>query len=306
LRALLRLAISRSSNPPTFNLGLKAKTKAFLTALCDAFHDESIGKSLGGRCKMPTETTSRRTRNVVIALVVLAFLLAVLVVRKTVMSEEPMSWNPDSLRAQMVETQLIYRGIKDERVLVAMRKIPRHRFVPERIEHRAYEDNALPIGEDQTISQPYIVAYMTEGLKLSGGEKVLEVGTGSGYEAAVLAEIGCEVYTIEIIPELTQVARRQLDEAGYPQVHTRTGDGYFGWPEEAPFDAIIITAAPTKVPTALFEQLKPGGRMIVPVGPEYGVQNLLRLTKTEAGQVKTDTLIPVIFVPMTGEIERKK
>jgi protein-L-isoaspartate(D-aspartate) O-methyltransferase len=118
--------------------------------------------------------------------------------------------------------------------------------------------------------------------------------------------MGCEVYTIEIIPELTQIARRQLDEVGYTQVHTRTGDGYFGWPEEAPFDAIIITAAPQKVPVALLEQLKPGGRMIVPVGPEYGVQNLLRLTKTEEGRVATDTLIPVVFVPMTGEIERKK
>ncbi len=255
---------------------------------------------------MPNSPAKRGHRSMAVVLVALALFLAVLILRRMVMSEEPMSWNPDSMRAKMVETQLIYRGIKDERVLSAMRTIPRHRFVPQRIEHRAYEDNALPIGEEQTISQPYIVAYMTEALKLSGGEKVLEVGTGSGYEAAVLAEMGCEVYTIEIIPELTQTARRQLDEAGYGQVHTRTGDGYFGWPEEAPFDAIIITAAPQKVPVALLDQLKPGGRMIVPVGPEYGVQNLLRLTKTQEGRVATDTLIPVVFVPMTGEIEGKK
>jgi len=217
-----------------------------------------------------------------------------------------MTWNPDSMRNKMVETQLLVRGIKDERVLEAMRKIPRHRFVPARMEHRAYEDNALPIGEGQTISQPYIVAYMTEALKLTGGEKVLEIGTGSGYEAAVLAELGCRVYTIEIIDELARMAERHLHEAGYAQVHVRTGDGYFGWPEEAPFDAIIITAAPERVPETLVEQLKPGGKLVVPVGPEYGVQNLLRLTKTEAGSVVTDTLIPVVFVPMTGEIERKK
>ncbi|MFH1011167.1 MAG: protein-L-isoaspartate(D-aspartate) O-methyltransferase [bacterium] len=217
-----------------------------------------------------------------------------------------MTWTPDSMRSKMVETQLVFRGIQDERVLEAMRKIPRHRFVPQRIAHRAYEDNALPIGEGQTISQPYIVAYMTEALKLSGGEKVLEIGTGSGYEAAVLAELGCEVYTIEIIDELARMAQRHLHEAGYTQVHIRTGDGYFGWPEEAPFDAIIITAAPDRVPQTLVEQLKPGGRLVVPVGPEYGVQNLLRLTKTETGRVISDTLIPVVFVPMTGEIERKK
>ena len=181
----------------------------------------------------------------------------------------------------------------------------RHRFVPERIQRRAYEDNALPIGEGQTISQPYIVAYMTEVLKLQGHEKVLEIGTGSGYAAAVLAQIGCDVYTIEIVPELAKRARASLDEAGFAQVHTRIGNGYFGWPEEAPFDAVVITAAPEKVPQTLFDQLKPRGILVAPVGPEYGVQNLLRYRKTNEGTMIADTLIPVVFVPMTGETERK-
>lgn len=255
---------------------------------------------------MSENSSTRGRRRAAVSLVILASLLALFVLWKAVVSEEPMNWNPDSLRSKMVESQLILRGVKDKRVLAAMRAVPRHRFVPQRIARRAYEDNALPIGEGQTISQPYIVAYMTEALKLSEGDKVLEVGTGSGYEAAVLAEMGCDVYTIEIIPELTQSARLHLDEAGYTQVHTRTGDGYFGWPEEAPFDAIIITAAPEKVPDLLLEQLKPGGRLVVPVGPEYGVQNLLRLRKTGEGDVVTDTLIPVVFVPMTGEIDRNK
>ena len=135
---------------------------------------------------------------------------------------------------------------------------------------------------------------------------MLEIGTGSGYAAAVLAQIGCDVYTIEIVPELAKRARASLDEAGFPQVHTRAGDGYFGWPEEAPFDAIIITAAPEKVPQTLFEQLKPGGYLIAPVGPEFGVQNLLRYRKTDEGTMVADTLIPVVFVPMTGETERKE
>jgi protein-L-isoaspartate(D-aspartate) O-methyltransferase len=255
---------------------------------------------------MAENSTSRGRRHAAIPLVTLAFLIVLFVLWKAVVSEEPMGWNPDSLRSEMVESQLVWRGIKDERVLAAMRTVPRHRFVPQRIERRAYEDNALPIGEGQTISQPYIVAYMTEALKLSEGEKVLEIGTGSGYEAAILAEMGCDVYTIEIVPELTKSARRHLDEAGYSQVHTRTGDGYFGWPEEAPFNGIIITAAPGRVPDSLLEQLAPGGRLVVPVGPEYGVQNLLCLLKTEEGTVVTDTLIPVVFVPMTGEIERHK
>jgi protein-L-isoaspartate(D-aspartate) O-methyltransferase len=251
-------------------------------------------------------SNGRGPRLGITAFLILVALLLLIVLRKGLISEVPMTHNPDSLRSKMVETQLVFRGIKDERVLAAMRKIPRHRFVPAQIEHRAYEDNALPVGEGQTISQPYIVAYMTEALELTGGEKVLEIGTGSGYEAAVLAEMGCDVFTIEILDELAQRARRHLDEVGYKQVHVRTGDGYFGWPEETPFDAIIITAAPERVPERLIEQLKPGGRLVIPVGPEYGVQNLLRLTKIDEGRIDTDTLIPVVFVPMTGEIERRK
>ncbi|MBU1936450.1 protein-L-isoaspartate(D-aspartate) O-methyltransferase [bacterium] len=231
--------------------------------------------------------------------------LSILAVWKMELSEGSMKWNPDLLRSLMVERQLIPRGIKDARVLEAMRVVERHRFVPLKIRRRAYQDTALPIGEGQTISQPYIVAYMTEALRLKGNEKVLEIGTGSGYAAAVLAQIGCDVYTIEIVPELAKRARQSLDEAGFPQVHTRAGDGYFGWPEEAPFDAIIITAAPEKVPLTLFEQLKPGGYLIAPVGPEFGVQNLLRYRKADEGAMIADTLIPVVFVPMTGETEQK-
>jgi protein-L-isoaspartate(D-aspartate) O-methyltransferase len=247
--------------------------------------------------------SSRKRRNYAAALLS-AFALSILAVWKMGLSEEPMKWNLDSLRNRMVEAQLISRGLKDARVLEAMRVVERHRFVPARIQRRAYEDNALPIGEGQTISQPYIVAYMTEALRLKGDEKVLEIGTGSGYAAAVLAQIGCDVYTIEIVPELAKRARASLDEAGFPQVHTRAGDGYFGWLEEAPFDAIVITAAPEKVPQTLFDQLKPGGYLIAPVGPESGVQNLLRYRKTDEGTMVADTLIPVVFVPMTGETER--
>ena len=248
---------------------------------------------------------SSRKRGNYAAALLSAFVLSILAVWKAGLSEGHMKWNPDSLRTRMVETQLISRRLKDARVLEAMRVVERHRFVPTRMEHRAYEDNALPIGEGQTISQPYIVAYMTEALRLKGDEKVLEIGTGSGYAAAVLAQIGCDVYTIEIVPKLAKLARASLDEAGFARVHTRAGDGYFGWPEEAPFDAIIIAAAPEKVPQTLFEQLKPGGYLIAPVGPESGVQNLLRYRKTDEGTMVADTLIPVVFVPMTGETERK-
>lgn len=207
------------------------------------------------------------------------------------------------MRSEMVEYQLKRRDIKDPKVLSAMNKVPRERFVPETLINRAYDDGPLPIGEGQTISQPYIVAYMTEQLALKGEEKVLEIGTGSGYQAAVLAEIVKEVYTIEIIETLSKRAEKILTELGYKNIKFKVGDGYFGWEEFAPFDAIIITAAPPRIPQPLIDQLKIGGRLIAPVGDTF--QELLLIKKTEKGIIK-ESLIPVVFVPMRGEIEKLK
>jgi protein-L-isoaspartate(D-aspartate) O-methyltransferase len=205
-------------------------------------------------------------------------------------------------REAMVRDQIEARGIRDARVLEAMRRVPRHRFMPPGEQAAAYTDQPRPIGARQTISQPFIVAFMTEALALRSGEKVLEIGTGSGYQAAILAEMGATVYTIEIIPELAERARRALDEQGYRDVHARVGDGYRGWPEAAPFDAIIVTAAPDHVPQALVDQLAPDGRMVLPVGS--GFQELVLLRRTPGG-VERETLLPVRFVPMTGEAERR-
>jgi protein-L-isoaspartate(D-aspartate) O-methyltransferase len=195
----------------------------------------------------------------------------------------------------MVRAQLRARGIEDQRVLAAMARVPRHRFVPAPVESLAYADQALPIGFEQTISQPYIVAYMTEAAAVSPGDRVLEVGTGSGYQAAILAELAREVYTIEIIPELATRARTLLHELGYANVHVRAGDGYLGWREHAPFDAIVVTAAPDHVPPALVEQLAVNGRMLIPVGTAE--QELRLLTKT-AGGVMEQTMLEVRFVPL--------
>lgn len=203
-------------------------------------------------------------------------------------------------RARMVQQQLEARGIRDPRVLAAMGKVPRHEFVSKRYQSQAYNDSPLPIGAQQTISQPYIVAFMTEQLQLKSDERVLEVGTGSGYQAAVLAEICRDVYTIEIIDQLATGARETLERLGYRTVRVRTGDGYGGWPEVAPFDAIIVTAAPDHMPQPLIDQLKIGGRMIVPVGEAN--QELIRLTKTADG-VREERLLPVRFVPMTGQAQ---
>lgn len=188
-------------------------------------------------------------------------------------------------------------GIRDPRVIRAMAKVQRHRFIPEKYLEAsdAYGDHPCPIGFGQTISQPYIVAYMTERIAPKSGDKVLEIGTGSGYQAAILAELGADVYTIEIIPELADHARKALAEEGYAKVHVRTGDGYKGWPEHAPFDAIIVTCAPDDVPPALVEQLRDGGRMIVPVGE--GTQRLVILRKKD-GEVEKEEDLAVVFVPM--------
>jgi protein-L-isoaspartate(D-aspartate) O-methyltransferase len=204
---------------------------------------------------------------------------------------------------RMVETQIENRSITDPAVLAAMRKTPRWKFVPEDLKYRVFEDNPLPIGYGQTISQPYIVAYMTEALLLESDDRVLEIGTGSGYQAAVLAEIAAEVYTIEIIPELGERAEETLDELGYGNVHVMVGDGYKGWPEHAPFDAVIVTCAPDHIPQPLLDQLADGGRLVIPVGGTYP-QELQRITRV-GDDYETEFLTSVLFVPMTGEAEEK-
>jgi protein-L-isoaspartate(D-aspartate) O-methyltransferase len=199
-------------------------------------------------------------------------------------------------RAAMVRDHIERRGVTDARVLRVMRTVPRHRFVPATLQHLAYADRPLAIGEGQTISQPYIVAYMTEALGVERAHQVLEVGTGSGYQAAVLAELGRTVYTIEIVPELARRAAATLRELGYTNVQVRQGDGYAGWPEHAPFDRIMVTAAPEQVPQPLLDQLRAGGRMVIPVG---GVEQWVTIIeKTSAGVVQRRT-IPVRFVPFT-------
>jgi protein-L-isoaspartate(D-aspartate) O-methyltransferase len=209
-----------------------------------------------------------------------------------------------AMREKMVETQIKARGVKDPRVLSALRKVERDRFVPEEYLSSAYSDQPLPIGEGQTISQPYIVALMTELLDLKGDEKVLEIGTGSGYQAAILAELAKEVYTIEIIESLASMAGKRLLALGYKNIKVKAGDGYSGWPEAAPFDAIIVTAAPDHIPKPLIEQLKEGGRMVVPVGTY--AQELKKIVK-RSGKIETTDVIPVVFVPMTGEgVKQKK
>jgi protein-L-isoaspartate(D-aspartate) O-methyltransferase len=205
-------------------------------------------------------------------------------------------------RARMVEEQIEARDVGDPRVLAAMRSVPRHEFVPAGERDHAYEDRPLPIGQGQTISQPYIVAVMSELLHLRGSEKVLEVGTGSGYQAAVLSRLAREVYTIEIVPELAKRAEADLRRLSFANVHVRAGDGYRGWPEQAPFDAIIVTAAPGHVPQPLVDQLAVGGRMVLPVGDVF--QELVLVTRDERG-VKQERLLGVRFVPMTGEAQRR-
>lgn len=198
-------------------------------------------------------------------------------------------------RNSMVETQIAHRGISDQKVLDAIHKVKRHLFVPERLKKLAYGNHPLPIGHGQTISQPYIVAYMTEAANLKKGDRVLEIGTGSGYQAAVLAEIVKEVYTIEIIKPLADTARHRLKDLGYKNIYVKHGNGYLGWPEFMPYDAIIVTAAPDEIPEKLVEQLKRGGRMVIPIGSFY--QELYLITKTEKG-IHKKTLLPVRFVPM--------
>ena len=203
-----------------------------------------------------------------------------------------------AMRERMVETQIRARDVQDAAVLQAMRRVPRHLFVPEDVRPYAYDDRPLPIGRGQTISQPYIVGYMTQALQLQPSHKVLEIGTGSGYQAAVLAELVKQVYSIEIVPDLAEGARRALAQAGYRNVEVRSGNGYLGWPERAPFDRIIVTAAPPEIPQALVDQLAVGGIMVVPVGTAY--QEMVIITKTPSGVTQKRT-IEVRFVPMVSK-----
>ncbi len=213
-----------------------------------------------------------------------------------------LGWSPswEELRAQMVARQLAARDIHNPRVLEAMRTVPRHEFVPEEYRASAYSDAPLPIGHGQTISQPYIVALMTQLLDPQPGDRVLEIGTGSGYQAAVLSPLVKEVYSIEIVEPLAAQAKQTLARLGCNNVHTKTGDGYQGWPEAAPFDAIIVTCAPDHVPQPLIDQLNDGGRLVIPVGE--GVQELILMRKT-GDHLSRESVTPVRFVPMTGQAE---
>ena len=220
----------------------------------------------------------------------------------------PAAWLPAEdfaqARRKMVEEQVRSRGVTDARVLAAMEAVPRHLFVPDGERARAYTDSPLPIGAGQTISQPYIVALMTSLLDVQPGDRVLEVGTGSGYQAAVLSRLARQVYSVEILEHLGNRARHTLSALGYNNVHVRVGDGYQGWPEEAPFDGIIVTAAPPRIPEPLLRQLKVGGKLVIPVGEGY--QDLEVLTKRADGGFDRTKVLPVRFVPMTGKAQREK
>jgi protein-L-isoaspartate(D-aspartate) O-methyltransferase len=240
---------------------------------------------------------------------ILAFFLVILSIsacrtilpdQVSIIEEFPQSDTYRDVRNQMVDDQIEARGITDQAVLVAMRSVPRHRFVPADLLDHAYSDSPLPIGFGQTISQPYIVALMTETLQVKPGLRILEIGTGSGYQAAILAEMGAEVYTIEIIPELAQQAHDLLSELGYTNIHTLTADGYFGWEDHAPFNAIMVTAAPDHMPQPLASQLAEGARMIVPIGP-VGFTQTLWLFENVGGELSARNLGGVRFVPLTSE-----
>jgi protein-L-isoaspartate(D-aspartate) O-methyltransferase len=228
--------------------------------------------------------------------------LAVLVLGIACGTSTTMTTDYATARERMVREQLEARGIVDARVLAAMRKVPRHEFVPAAVRMHAYEDGPLPIGHEQTISQPYIVGLMSDLARLRPEARVLEVGTGSGYQAAVLAELARDVYTIEIVAPLAEQAATTLRALGYDRIHVRRGDGYHGWPEAAPFDAILVTAAPERVPAPLLDQLAPDGRLVVPVGDD--AQELQVHRRTATGIV-VEHVTPVRFVPMTGEAERR-
>jgi protein-L-isoaspartate(D-aspartate) O-methyltransferase len=242
--------------------------------------------------------TVRSRGRLLVSLLVVTVAVAILVFSLVV--SRPVEDSYSEARSRMVESHIRSRGVADPLVLRAMEAVPRHEFVLEEYLTMAYSDGPLPIGHGQTISQPYIVALMTELLQLQPGERVLEIGTGSGYQAAVLAEITDEVYSMEIIPELAESAHARLGALGYEGIHAIQADGYFGWEEHAPYDAIIVTAAPDHIPPSLVEQLKDGGRMVIPVGPVGWYQTLWLITK-EGGEVEYHNKGGVQFVPLTGE-----
>lgn len=246
----------------------------------------------------PLQDTTRRRS--VVGPPLAAAVLVLTMAAALSMGGQIMAPSPDEQRLRMVEEQIERRGIDDPRVLEAMRLVPRHLFVPAGLEDEAYVDHPVPIGHNQTISQPYIVALMTSRLDLDPVDRVLEIGTGSGYQAAVLAQLAAQVYTIEIIPELGQRATKTLRKLGYRNVHVRLGDGYAGWPEEAPFDAILLTAAPPEIPRPLLAQLAVGGTLVAPVGD--GIQELQIITRTPQGFSRRYGG-PVRFVPMTGQAQ---
>lgn len=219
-------------------------------------------------------------------------------------AKPPVSADLTAQRHQMVESQIAARGITDPATLEAMRAVPRHEFLPMRLRDEAYMDYPLPIGHGQTISQPFIVAFMTEAIRPKPGEKILEIGAGSGYQAAILAQMGVDVYTVEIVEPLAEMARQTLERLGYENAHVLHADGFRGWPEHAPFDAIIVTCAPDQIPPDLVAQLKDGGRMIIPVGG--GMNQELLLLRKEGGKIEKQSVLPVRFVPMTGEAQKPR
>jgi protein-L-isoaspartate(D-aspartate) O-methyltransferase len=239
------------------------------------------------------------------SLIKLGFVLVAALFLLTCAAQEGTEDFYQAARQQMVKEDIQGRGIDDKRLLQAMLKVERHLFVPEEYRRLAYADRPLPIGEEQTISQPYIVALMTYHLRLRPDEKVLEIGTGSGYQAAVLAELAREVYSIEIIESLAQTARERLQALGYHTVWMKCGDGFYGWEEHAPYDAIIVTCAAPTIPERLVEQLKEGGRMILPLGDDPFLQALTVLTK-KGGRIEQQRITDVVFVPMTGVIEEER
>jgi len=228
----------------------------------------------------------------------LLFTAAILAGMGTLLQDAGTQATWEEQRRQMVERQLRLREVKNESVLAAMARVPRHEFVPAAERRLAYADQPLPIGHEQTISQPYIVAFMTQAISPNKKQRVLEVGTGSGYQAAVLAEIVGDVYTIELIPELAKQAKERLRRQGYKNIHVKAGDGYKGWPDAAPFDAIVVTCGADHVPEPLFEQLKPGGSMVIPIGKSPELQWLQLITKQADGKQRSRDLVPVRFVPL--------